>query len=242
MNTTLWLGRNSQCYRACLLHWPRTVNTKVRDDGKIFFGKLSWNIMRAVKQQVGRSMFETVVLPQLGPEESSIYMLRGYEVESGVLQSQVFLWKRAPNLNTFLWHGKVQADRLVNPGSQGVRLQGSSLWKHALWLRDRCRLSHTNVGAHLKPLTRPWESYELNPTCTFVPASLASILSLKTQTHRACIKGQMHFHYVFTLTDTVKFNRARHVSMKHKQSELHETSYETSSQLTQWIRKNNVTL
>lgn len=65
------LGRNNQSYGARLLHWPRTVNTKVRDDGKILFGKLSQNIIRAVKQHVGRSMFETVALPRWRPKESS---------------------------------------------------------------------------------------------------------------------------------------------------------------------------
>lgn len=81
MNITQRLGRSNQCYRACLLHWPRTVNTKVRNDGKILFGKLSQNIIRAVKQQVGRSVFETVALlqsdreRQLNTARLSVHML-----------------------------------------------------------------------------------------------------------------------------------------------------------------------
>lgn len=145
MNITHWLGK----IRAWLLHWPCKVNTNVRDDGKILFGKLSPHIIRAVKQQAGTSVFETVAPSQLRPEEDSKIqhiwasipsdcVKQGGEGASitGIplkLWDVLQFWKRAPNLNTcssdIVRHKLTQTRK---SRGLGVRLQGLSLWKHAL--------------------------------------------------------------------------------------------------------------
>lgn len=95
-----------------------------------------------------------------------------------------------------------------------------------------------NVGAHLKPLTRSWERswipiIRTQPSLRLILFPLLPLGPWIT----LFISGQTHFHYVFALRHADKFNRARHVSMKPKQSGI---SYEIHSQLTHRVRVNKM--
>lgn len=134
---TLPRQRRSECSQARLLHWPRTVNTKLRDDGKIPLCKLS---QATIKQQDGRAVLKRVALPlsrKCFKSEGS-YTSFWCEVQGGgasitgiplkpwaVLQP----WQRAPNLNTcysdMVRHKPTPTHKSWRPGSQVARACGS---------------------------------------------------------------------------------------------------------------------